>query len=74
VREGIQSKPPWGDLKNQIYLGTEDFVNDTQEKIDASKKLLDIPYEQYTPVKKSLSEYDKQKTRPDPIDYVHLPF
>lgn len=37
---------PWIGLKNQIYLGSEEFVKRMQEMIDPSRSLAEIPKRQ----------------------------
>jgi hypothetical protein len=51
---------PWNNLKKQIYLGSDSFVNNMQNKIDPEKNLIDIPRTQYTPDGCTLSEYEKK--------------
>jgi len=43
VREGKGQPSPWESLKNQIYLGSDQFVEDMQRKIQPEQSLLDIP-------------------------------
>lgn len=43
---------PWAQLKNQIYLGDDAFVEDAQCKLDPEQSLKDIPKKQkQAPVK-----------------------
>ncbi|TXL16891.1 hypothetical protein BMR04_07930 [Methylococcaceae bacterium HT3] len=44
-------------LKNQIYLGLDEFVEKVQNKI-SGKDLSEIPKIQRRPIPKSLDEYD----------------
>ena len=56
VGEGQPS--PWEALKNQVYLGDEEFVEKVQSLIDADKDLSEIPSSQRSPVAKSLQYYE----------------
>jgi len=52
VRAGRGQPSVWQQLKNQIYLGDENFVNDMQCKIDPGQSLKDIPkIQKQTPIK-----------------------
>jgi putative transposase len=56
VQAGRNQPSPWGKLKNQIYLGDEEFVEEMQCQLDPEQSLADIP--------------GKQKLAPPkPIDY-----
>jgi len=59
VQEGKDQSSPWQCLKNQIYLGTDQFVEDMQSKIDPSQSLLDIPRKQKQSPPRPLSYYEK---------------
>jgi hypothetical protein len=65
VSEGIRANAPWDNLKNQIYLGSEDFVDEMQKKVFPEKKLTYIPQSHYMPVKCSISEYAKKSDNRD---------
>lgn len=47
VIDGITSKSPWCDLKKQIYLGNNKFINEMLKKVDPKMNLIDIPKTQY---------------------------
>jgi REP element-mobilizing transposase RayT len=57
VAEGVQRPSPWEELKNQIYLGSDTFVEAMQSKIDADRRLSEIPKTQRRPVARPLSWY-----------------
>jgi REP element-mobilizing transposase RayT len=57
VAEGIYAASPWCDLKNQVYLGSEQFVDRMQSKIDPARPLREIPKRQRRPVEKPLEYY-----------------
>ena len=46
VREGKNQPSPWGGLKNQVYLGSDAFIEDTQRRIRQDQSLDDIPKSQ----------------------------
>ena len=60
VSEGENQPKPWDELKNQIYLGDENFVNDIRDKISAETNLIEIPSSQKRKVAKSLQFYEKK--------------
>ena len=60
VQEGKNQPSPWEQLKNQIYLGTDEFVKEAQCKIDPDQSLKDIPKLQKQLPPKPLSWYEKQ--------------
>ncbi|WP_238400353.1 hypothetical protein [Legionella bononiensis] len=51
---------PWSDLKKQIYLGNDAFINEMLNKIDPQMNLIDIPKTQYEMERHSLKEMDKK--------------
>jgi putative transposase len=59
VSEGIMDNGPWDHLKNQIYLGTDDFVQEMLNKVESEKSLLGIPKIQYTPNDCTIEEFEK---------------
>jgi len=64
VQEGKGQPSPWQQLKNQIYLGDDDFVNDMQCKLDPEQSLKDIPKKQkQAPVKPLTYFAERYKTR-----------
>lgn len=60
IVEGKNQPSPWEQLKNQIYLGTEKFVEEMQSKISPETTLSEIPATQKRKPPKQLSYY-KQK-------------
>ncbi len=57
VAEGKNHPSPWEELKNQIFLGTEKFVEDMQRKISSETTLSEIPATQKRKPPKQLSFY-----------------
>jgi putative transposase len=64
VRAGKGQPSPWKQLKNQIYLGNDEFVNDMQCKLDPEQSLKDIPKKQKQAPAKPLTYFaERYKTR-----------
>ena len=64
VLEGRGQASPWKLLKNQIYLGSDQFVVDMQSKMDPGQSLEDIPKPQKQSPPKPLRYYqDKYSAR-----------
>lgn len=59
VSEGRGASSPWDDLKRQVYLGDDAFVDDVLARFDGDKPLNDIPVKQYRPTPKALEHYTK---------------
>jgi len=57
VSEGKGQQSPWALLRNQVYLGNEDFVAKMQALIDGDKKLSEIPISQRRPKPKKMKYY-----------------
>jgi putative transposase len=60
VADGSGRPSPWAQLKNQIYLGSEEFVEQMQRRIDARQPLDEIPAKQKRPVARRLAHYADQ--------------
>ena len=59
VAQGRNQPSPWESLRNQIYLGSERFVEEQQAKLDATRDLSEVPLVQRRPVAKALAAYTK---------------
>lgn len=57
VREGKSQPSPWQALKNQVYLGSEEFVLQAQGYIKEEQSLDDIPKPQKLAPPKPLSYF-----------------
>ena len=57
VAEGQGQPSPWTLLRNQIFLGTEQFVEEMQSLVDGEKELSEVPSSQRRPMPKELAEY-----------------
>ena len=55
VSEGRNQPKPWVNLRNQIYLGDDAFVDEMQCKISPDTNLSEVPSSQKRQVAKSLT-------------------
>jgi REP-associated tyrosine transposase len=62
VQQGLGNASPWESLKNQIYLGSDQFVEDMQVKICSEQSLDEIPSVQKLAPMKPLSYYGKKSS------------
>lgn len=60
VREGRNQPAPWEQLKNQVYLGSDAFVERVQQQIDEEQSLDDIPKPQPLKPVKPLEHYQER--------------
>ncbi|MGI1671624.1 MAG: transposase [Neptuniibacter sp.] len=60
VSEGLNQPSPWESLTNQIYLGSDAFIDEVQCKIDPSNSLENIPRLQKSQPKKPLPHYEQR--------------
>ncbi len=61
VREGVGHPPIWGELKKQIYLGSDQFIDSMLQCLDKDKKTVEeVPRLQRSTLFKSLDEYCDQ--------------
>ncbi len=58
VSEGSGLPSPWTLIRNQVYLGDEQFVEKMQSLIDGDKELSEVPSSQRRPVPKALGCYE----------------
>lgn len=73
VQEGKNQPSPWESLKNQIYLGSDQFVEDMQCKINPKQSLEDIPRKQKQSPPKPLSYYENRyERRREAMAYAYL--
>jgi len=64
VTGGKNQPSPWEGLKNQIYLGSDAFVDAMQRKMDADRRLSEFPKAQRRPVSRPLTWYfEKHRDR-----------
>jgi len=60
VIEGITAASPWDNLKGQVFLGDEQFVNRMQAHIQSGKDDVQIPLAQRRPKPPLLAEIEKR--------------
>jgi REP-associated tyrosine transposase len=60
VQAGKNQPSPWESLKNQIYLGSDAFIDDVQCKLDPEQSLQDIPRKQKQAAIKPLAYFEKR--------------
>ena len=65
VSAGKNQPSPWAKLKNQIYLGTDKFVEKMQHKLEAGQDLSEVPAAQRRPLTKPLEYYARKHTDRD---------
>ena len=58
VQAGKDQPGPWVDLRNQVYLGGEQFVQHLQTLLDGDEELSEIPASQRRPRARELYEYE----------------
>lgn len=57
VAEGISQPEPWKQLKHQVSLGSEEFVDNFQRRLPKDRDLSEVPRAQRRPPAKPLAEY-----------------
>jgi REP element-mobilizing transposase RayT len=60
VKEGKDQPSIWTQLRNQIYLGNDEFVEEMQCKMQPKQSLNDIPKKQKQAPKKALQEFEQR--------------
>lgn len=58
VSAGKGESSPWQSLRNQVYLGSEKFVEEMQAQVEGDKVLSEIPLAQRMPVPRPLRYYE----------------
>lgn len=58
VSEGKVQPSPWASLRNQVYLGSEQFVEKMQSLIERDKELSEVPASQRRAMPKALEYYE----------------
>jgi len=73
VRAGVGLPSIWSNLKNQVFLGTEKFIEKNQKEIRKKESLEDIPKLQKRKIPKPLAYYDdKFKEQNKAIVHAYL--
>ena len=65
VAEGKNQPSPWEQLRSQVYLGSEAFVEKMQALVDSGKDLREVPLKQRRAVPKPLSHFSKSERSRD---------
>jgi hypothetical protein len=60
VSEGINANSPWSDLKGQVFLGDDQFVERMQAYIQPDKDFVQIPLAQRRRLPPSLAVIERQ--------------
>ena len=60
VAAGKGQPSPWSALKNELYLGSEQFVHDLLLRLDERTPLRDIPQAQRRPIARALEAYTRE--------------
>jgi putative transposase len=60
IQQGKNQPSPWENLKNQIYLGSSEFVEEMQCKLEPDHSLNDIPKKQKQAAIKPLGYYQQR--------------
>ena len=72
VAAGKGQPSPWTKLKNQIYLGSDKFVEKLQRKIEAAQDLSEVPMAQRRKIPKPLAHYvRKHPDRDEAIEQAY---
>lgn len=72
VAEGKSQPSPWQKLKNQVFLGADEFVEETQCKLREDQSLADIPKPQKLAPKKALEYYIKHFSEKEGMARAYL--
>jgi putative transposase len=64
VQAGVGLPTLWEKLQNQIYLGSEQFVQRMQKEIESLQALQEVPRTQRRPVAKPLDHYARHTSDP----------
>ena len=60
VADGKNLPSIWEELRNQIYIGSDDYINHIQTKIALNTDISEIPSSQRRPVPQSIDFYEKK--------------
>jgi len=72
VADGKNQPAPWEELRNQIYLGSKEFVEKMQVNIKSDADLSEIPSSQKRQVAQPLEYYEKKgRSRDDSITLAY---
>jgi hypothetical protein len=60
VADGKNQPSIWGQLRNQIYIGSDNYIKHIQTKIAENTDISEIPSSQRRPVPQSIDYYEKK--------------
>ncbi|MEA3276049.1 MAG: hypothetical protein U9Q81_12300 [Pseudomonadota bacterium] len=60
VAEGTGQPSPWGQLKQQVFLGSDAFVDAMRRKVPTGRDLREIPQAKVRPIAKPLAHYARK--------------
>lgn len=72
VAQGKGQPSPWAELKNQIYLGSDGFIEDAQCQLSLEQSLDDIPRLQKSAPPKPLAYYSRRYARKEAMARAYL--
>lgn len=72
IAEGKNQPSPWRSLKNQIYLGSDSFIEDVQCKMEVDQSLKGIPKPQKLSPPKPLDFYVKSYPKDEAMARAYL--
>lgn len=72
VSEGRGQDRPWEDLKNQVYLGSNEFIDEMQRRIDPKQSLDDIPRSHTAQAPQPLTHYSDHLSRNEAMAQAYL--
>jgi putative transposase len=72
VAAGTGEPSPWENLKRQVFLGTDTFVESMQSRVPSRLDLREVPQARRRPVPRPLHDYDQgQADRNEAIKAVY---
>jgi hypothetical protein len=65
VAQGARQPSPWEHLRNQVFLGSEAFVESMQRKVPRNRNLSEVPQARQRPVAQPLAAYARENPTRD---------
>jgi len=65
VAQGARQPSPWEHLRNQVFLGSEAFVESMQRKVPRNRNLSEVPQARQRPVAQPLAVYARENPTRD---------
>lgn len=60
VKQGLNKPSPWLSLKNQVFLGADEFVTEAQNRVAKDQSIKDVPKRQRSALPEPLAKYAEQ--------------